>query len=174
MFRLTWRAPSWRTIRSCLIVASGWISPSAYSRFRCLLMVGTLTWNKSAIFGFVERIATANFEFRRRSEDLLNTNSSATAAISMLAGDGRYRAGFLSLTSEAASSHASPFLLSSVLMYPCLSNGAKQACPLAAFEKCPFQEIAVGNRSFHSLLLNGGKRGLGSDTVGIAQNTNLF
>ena len=59
-------------------------------------------------------------------------------------------------------------------MCPCLSNGAKQACPLAAFEKGLLQEITVGNRSFHSLLPNGGKRGLGSETVGIAQNPNLL
>ena len=34
----TTSTPSCRTIRNCLIVASGWISPSAYSRFRCSLM----------------------------------------------------------------------------------------------------------------------------------------
>jgi len=41
--------------------STGWISPSAYSRFGCSLMVGTLTWNKSAIYGLVERKAKADF-----------------------------------------------------------------------------------------------------------------
>ncbi|MCG5513625.1 hypothetical protein [Ectothiorhodospira shaposhnikovii] len=55
-----------------------------------------------------------------------------------------------------------------------LCNSIKQTDPLAAFEEGLFQEVAVGNRRFCGLLLNGGKGGVRCDAVGIAQNTKLL